>query len=112
MVKREAYDAVDGYTVNKKLLRVEDYHLWLKMYAKGYRGKNIHIPLYQMRDDKNATRRKDFNNYLNASYVKYLVVKELKLPKWMYVYTLKPIITGLVPKELYESIHKKRLKKS
>ena len=29
--KKEAYDAVGGYSVDKKLLRVEDYHLWIKM---------------------------------------------------------------------------------
>ena len=39
MVRKEAYDAVKGYTEKKRLLRVEDYHLWIKMYEVGYRGK-------------------------------------------------------------------------
>ncbi len=30
MVRREAYEAVGGYSVDPKLLRVEDYHLWFK----------------------------------------------------------------------------------
>ena len=58
MVKREAYMKVKGYSVSDKLLRVEDYHLWIKMYKCGYRGKNIHKCLYQMRDDRNAYSRR------------------------------------------------------
>ena len=38
MVRTEAYKAVGGYSVDPKLLRVEDYHLWFKMYTKGLRG--------------------------------------------------------------------------
>ncbi|MEE1314616.1 MAG: glycosyltransferase, partial [Faecalimonas sp.] len=37
MVRKEAYDRVGGYSVSDKLLRVEDWHLWIKMYAAGYR---------------------------------------------------------------------------
>ena len=47
-----------GIREDTRLLRVEDYHLWLKMYKKGFKGKNIHEPLYQMRDDRNAYARK------------------------------------------------------
>ncbi|MDD6072414.1 MAG: glycosyltransferase [Clostridiales bacterium] len=111
MVKKEAYDAVNGYTVDNRLLRVEDYHLWIKMYASGFRGKNIHELLYQMRDDRNAYRRRKFKYRWNEAYVKYLAVKELDLPKWMLIYALRPIITGLMPDFLYNWLHKKRLRK-
>ena len=46
MVRREAYLAVNGYSEDKRLLRVEDYHLWFKMYAAGYRGYILLEPLY------------------------------------------------------------------
>ena len=46
MIRREAFLDVEGYTEDKRLLRVEDYHLWYKFYAKGYRGYNIQEPLY------------------------------------------------------------------
>ena len=38
MVRSGAYRTVKGYSVDKKLLRMEDYHLWFKMYAAGYKG--------------------------------------------------------------------------
>lgn len=109
LVRKEAYDAVNGYSVEDRLLRVEDYHLWIKMYAKGFRGKNIHEALYQMRDDRNAYSRRKFKYRINEAYVKWLAVQELKLPKWMLVYCLRPIITGLMPGFLYDWLHKKRL---
>lgn len=109
MVRREAYGAVGGYSVGKRLLRVEDYHLWLKMYAAGFRGKNIHQPLYQMRDDRSAYRRRKFCYRVNEAYVKALSVKKLKLPVWNYVYVLRPILVGVLPGWLYDKLHKHRL---
>lgn len=111
LVKREAYEVVKGYTVDERLLRVEDYHLWIKMYAAGFKGKNIHNSLYQMRDDRNAYGRRKFKYRINEAYVKLLAVKELRLPVWMVIYSLRPIITGLMPMFLYDWFHKKRLKR-
>ena len=112
MVRKEAFDAVNGYTVEKKLLRVEDYHLWLKMYKAGYKGKNIHSVLYHMRDDRNAYSRRKFRYRINEAYVKYLAVKELKLPVWGYLYAVKPIVVGCIPRIFYDKFHKGKLKGS
>lgn len=109
MVRKEAYDAVDGYTVDKKLLRVEDYHLWIKMYAAGFKGKNIHTALYQMRDNRNAYQRRTLTSRLNESYVKRIAIKELHLPYWMIIYSLRPIVTGLMPGFVYNWLHRNRL---
>lgn len=110
MVRKEAYDAVDGYTDQKKVLRVEDYHLWIKMYKAGYKGKNVHQQLYQMRDDRYAYNRRKIRYRINEAYVKRLVVKELNLPAIGYIYALRPIIVGLLPPKLYDRLHKWNLK--
>ena len=112
MVRKEAYDAVDGYTVDKRLLRVEDYHLWIKMYAAGYRGMNIQESLYSMRDDRNAQSRRKFKYRINEAYVKFLAVKMLKLPFYNCVLCVKPIVLGLVPTFVYKFLHKKRYLKT
>lgn len=109
LVKREAYLAVGGYSNEKKLLRVEDYHLWIKMYQAGYKGKNIHMPLYQMRDDRNAYSRRKFKYRINEAYVKAIAVKELKLPVTGYVYALRPILVGFLPPKIYDILHKRKL---
>ena len=106
MVKTKVMKEVGGYSVNKKLLRVEDWHLWIKIYSAGYYGKNIAEPLYKMRDDSNASNRRKFKYRLNEAYVSRLAVKSFKLPKYKYIFSLRPIIVGLLPKFLYNYLHK------
>ncbi len=109
MVRREAYEAVGGYTEDKRLLRVEDYNLWMKMYQAGFRGRNIHEPLYEMRDDRNAYSRRTFKYRLNEAHAIRLAVRELKLPVYGHLYALRPILVGLLPGKLYDLLHKKKL---
>ena len=107
MVRREAYEAVNGYSVSEKLLRVEDYHLWIKMYAKGYRGMNIQETLYSMRDDRNAQKRRKFKFRLNEAYVKIYAVNQLKINKLYILYCIKPILIGIMPSKCYRILHRK-----
>lgn len=111
MVRREAYEAVGGYSVDKKLLRVEDYHLWIKIYAAGYRGYMLSEPLYSMRDDRNAVIRRSFRSRINEAYVKHLAIRNLHLPLYSYIFCLKPIVLGLLPPSLYTWLHKTRMAK-
>ena len=109
MVRKEAFDCVNGYTVDKRLLRVEDYHLWVKMYAVGYKGYNIQESLYKMRDDKNAYNRREFKYRINEIYVKFQIIKIFHLPIYSYLIALKPIVIGLLPRVVYNYLHKRRL---
>ena len=109
MIRKSAMSAVDGYSESKWLLRVEDYHLWVKLYQAGFKGKNIQEILYSMRDDKDAYARRKFRYRINECYVKILVVKLLKLSKINYIYALKPILLGILPNKLYNYLHKKKL---
>lgn len=109
MVRREAYEAVRGYSESKWLLRVEDYHLWVKMYAVGFRGKNINSALYQMRDDRNAYARRKFRYRINEAYVKLIAIRTFKLPLFSYIFVLRPILVGLMPRFFYDLLHKKKL---
>ena len=109
MVRREAFKKVNGYSVEKRLLRVEDYHLWMKMYAAGYTGYNIQEPLYQMRDDKNAYSRRKFKYRINETYVKMQIIKTFKLSVYSYLFAFKPVIVGLLPTKVYDLMHKRRL---
>lgn len=106
MVRSEAYRKVKGYTVAEKLLRVEDYHLWYKMYLNGYRGYNLKEPLYKMRDDRNAKNRRKYKYRINEANVKYLIVRDFNLSKINYIRVLKPLIVGLLPTFLYDFLHR------
>ncbi len=110
MMRREACLAVGGYSEGKRLLRVEDYHLWMKLYAAGYRGRNLPEPLYSMRDDRAARKRRRFRYRLNEAYVRALCVRRLHLPLPGYLFALRPILVGLLPARLYDLLHKRRMK--
>lgn len=108
LVKKEAYDAVGGYAIAKNRLRVEDWDLWIRMYEKGFKGYVLEEPLYKMRDDRNAISRRKFKYRLNEASVGRSAVKKLKLPKWHYLRTIRPILVGLLPAPIYQWLHRKK----
>lgn len=111
MARREAVLSVGGYTDEAKYLRVEDYDLWVKLYAAGYRGMNLQEPLYHMRDDRNAFARRKFKYRINEARVICKAVRLLKLPVRCYFRALRPVAVGLLPSGLYKLMHKNRLER-
>ena len=109
MARRDVIVKIGGYTDDPRYLRVEDFDLWVKLYAAGYRGMNLNEPLYQMRDDRNALSRRKFRYRINEARVICKAVRLLKLPVWNYIRAIKPILVGLLPMGLYQKLHKKRL---
>lgn len=105
MVKKEIFDIVNGYSESKYLLRVEDYHLWFKIYAKGYTAFNIIEPLYKMFDGRDAYTRRKFKYRINEMYVKYIGFKMLDIPIRYYPYIFRPILVGMLPKAVYMKLH-------
>ena len=112
MIRKEVFLEVGGYTVKKQLLRVEDCHLWYKIYSKGYVGANLEEVLYKMRDDHNAVRRRTFNSRMHGIYVTWVGFKMVKMPWYKYVYAIKATIMeflkGIMPKFIYKILHKRR----
>lgn len=111
MIRSDVLKEVDGYSVSDKLLRVEDYHLWFKLYSKGHKGYNIMKKLYNIRDDRNATNRRTWKNRKNEYYVRKIGYKMLNIPIYMRIYAFKPIILGILPKKMYEILHKQNMKR-
>ncbi len=113
MIRRSALLDVEGYTVNPRMLRFEDVNLWYKLYAKGYIGYNLNEPLYKMRDDKNAFKRRNLKSRMNGVYVTYKGFQAFKFPWYMYTYVfvdfLKHVIKGILPEKIYTNIHKRKL---
>lgn len=106
MVRTEVYKEVGGYSVDTKLLRVEDYHLWFKIYAKGYRGFVMPEPLHRMRDDRNAVARRTWQNRINEFYVRKIGYAMLSIPYYKRIWMLRPILVGLLPNAAYKFLHR------
>ncbi|MDE6526383.1 MAG: glycosyltransferase [Muribaculaceae bacterium] len=107
MVRTEAYKAVGGYSVDPRLLRVEDYHLWLKMYAKGYRGYVLPEPLYKMRDDRNAVARRNWRNRVNEFHVRRIGYSMLSIPWHKRIWMFRPIAVAMLPTAVYNYFHRR-----
>jgi glycosyltransferase EpsE len=107
MIRKKVLDDVNGYTESKHLLRVEDYHLWFKIYSKGYIGHNIQKPLYKFRDDINAYKRRNLMNRINVMHVRHIGIKLLNMSFFYNIYSLRDIVILLIPRWLYSYLHKK-----
>ena len=106
MLRKSAIDAVGGYTEDKRMLRVEDVNLWIKLYAAGYRCHNILQPLYSMRNDQAALNRRKYIYRINSVYVRLQGCRLLHLGPASYIKAFLPMIHGLVPARLRHMIHK------
>lgn len=113
MIRREAFFDVDGYTEKERYLRCEDVNLWYKLYAKGYKGYNIQKPLYMMRDDRNAYKRRTVKNRINIILTEWDGMRSLKCSIWEYRFfvkkTLKNLILAFMPERMYRFFHNRRL---
>lgn len=107
MARTVVFKQVGGYSVDKKLLRVEDYHLWFKIFTAGYRLYDLDECLYKMRDDRNALARRNWMSRRNEAYVKHIGYKMINLPWYYQFYTVVPILKNFVPNWLYCLVHSK-----
>lgn len=108
MARTAVIKSVGGYSVDDRLLRVEDYHLWFKVFSAGHKLYMMDEPLYKMRDDRNAGARRTWKNRRNEAYVKHIGYKMIGLPWWTQIYTLVPIIKYLMPKFAYQYFHSRK----
>ena len=107
MFKRDSLLKVNGYRDSKHTTRGEDYDLILRLYAKGYRGKNIADLLYGYRVDEKTIARRTFSARVDECFVRYHGFKENKiLFPFGWIYVFKPIIAHFYQKLVYRRYYK------
>lgn len=109
MMRKDALNKVGGYSVSPGLIRVEDYHLWYKLYLAGYRGVNLQVPLYRGRDDRQAQARRTFQNRLNEARVRLMIIRDFKLGARYLPTLVRPLAVGLLPGPVYRWLHQRKL---
>lgn len=112
MMCKECMDKVGGYTVDKRMLRVEDVNLWIKLYAAGYKCCNLQEPLYCMRNDQNALNRRKYRYRINSTYVRLKGCRLLGLGPKYYIKSFKPMVNGLVPASIRTRIRHRQYRES
>lgn len=108
IVKSKVFFDVGGYEEHEKLLRVEDYHLWFKIFSKNYKIFQSGKLLYNYTDDMSSLKKRTWKNRWNEVYVKKYGFKLLNIPKRYYIYIYRTILVGLLPSKIYMKLHRKR----
>ena len=111
MMRKEVYDVLCGYSTEKYALRTEDYDLFMRMYAKGYRGANIQENLLCYREDRNAYGKRKYRYRINEMKVRYKGFKANGILKGNLFYVITPLVVGLIPVRLMQWNKKRRYKK-
>jgi glycosyltransferase EpsE len=106
MMRRKTIETVKGY--NEQAIRVEDYELWMRMVGHGIIIKTLPKVLYNVHWDASDYSRKRFKQRIIEAKVRLHGYKNMQVPILNYVYVLKPIFTGLVPKDILFLYHKHR----
>ncbi len=108
MGRTPVFKSVGGYSVSDKLLRLEDYHLWFKIFSAGHNMYMLEDVQYKMRDDRNAVARRNWMNRRNEAYVKWIGYPMIGLPWYYRIYAIVPILKYLTPTFIYNWFHYKR----
>ena len=98
------------YSENKKIGRSEDYDLFMRMYAAGFKGYNFQETLLRYREDRNAHTKRKFKYTFAEARVRFNGFKRLKLFPKGFIYVIKPIIIGLIPAKIWFKLRKGHFK--
>lgn len=111
IMRKEILDLLNGYKVEKITRRLEDYDLFMRLYANGYKGYNMQEFLYQFREDNDAFKRRAYKYRWDEIQVRYRGFKALDLMPSGFLYVIKPLIIGLIPQVILAKLRKMRKEK-
>lgn len=111
IMRKEILNILNGYKVEKITRRLEDYDLFMRLYANGYKGYNIQEFLYQFREDNDAFKRRAYKYRWDEVQVRYRGFKKLGLMPKGYIYIVKPLIVGLIPQKVLSKLREYRKEK-
>lgn len=107
MIRKTAYDFVNGYRDISMTYRVEDYDLFMRMIANDIKIYTIQEKLFKYRENDETFKRRKYKYRINEARVRFYGFKILKLYPIGIFYVVKPLVVGLLPLELIKKIKKR-----
>lgn len=112
MFRREIFEENNAYHVAPETTRCEDYELFLRLYESGLRGYNIQEALYYYRQSPESFKKRTMKARLNEAKIRRQYFPKLDVPATKkIVYTLRPVVTGLIPYRMIALYKKQRLRR-
>lgn len=97
MMRPETYAALGGYTVSRRTERTEDYDLWFRFFAHGFKGYNLQEPLYLVREDGAAIRRRTLSVRWQGYQTTLFGFRLLGYPRRWYIRPTLELLKILIP---------------
>ena len=105
MMRREVYDDLGGYTVARRTERGQDWDLWFRFFARGYKGFNLQEPYIQYHESKSDFKKRTMKTAKMYCCTALYGYRLIHAPLYKYVYAFKPIIAALMPRKLMNKLH-------
>lgn len=102
------YKELNGYSLDKYAVRVEDLDLWCRFFAKGFKGYGIQDVLYTVLEVEDTFQRRAYKYRINSAVTRIRGYKLLGIPKRYWPTACKTLIIGLIPSPIYKLLHKKK----
>ena len=109
MMRKEAILNVNKYTVTELTCRAEDYDLWCKMKEERMVLEIIGDYLLEYREDESGIKKRKYVYRIQEAKLKFYWMKRTGMTKYLFIYALKPLIIGMIPKKVYKKLHKRRV---
>lgn len=104
MFRRDKFAKISFY--NESYKTTQDYEMWFRAAGNGIQFHNLQEVLLMYRMDDNYHKRKSLTYRLYDCKLRLQGFQHIDLPVYRYYYAMIPIILGLLPETLYNSIKK------
>ncbi len=105
LMRKSAYDLVEGYTVSKRTVRSQDYDMWFRFFKAGLKGYNLQEALYEVLENEATYKRRKLRGQLYEVLTRLKGFRMLGFPAYLYVYAFKPVISAMIPNWLMKAYH-------
>lgn len=101
MARREVFQRVGNYTVSWRTERGQDVDLWFKFFHAGFAGENLPDPLYRVREDEGAIRRRTVRVRWGGYVTRVKGYRSLGYPVGPYLRSTIDLLKILVPARVF-----------
>lgn len=105
IIKTKDIKSIGGYP---RCRRGQDYAMAMEMYANGYKGYVMKDILIDYRMNTAGYKKKKFKYRLLEARIRWHYFNKLGMKKHYYIYCIKPILVGLIPKKILQNYHKNK----
>lgn len=100
MIRKQDLISSGKYTVSERTMRGQDFDLWCKMYACGYKGYVLEDILFDYYEDRNRIKEVKAKYRLNNYFTHKLWRKKMGLSIRYDLYAYKELLAIIIPQKL------------